>query len=71
MSKSCSKCGGRMEQGFLLELKDGNQKAVTDWIEGKAEKAWYGLKIRGLRRLPVETWRCGRCHYLESYAPDA
>jgi hypothetical protein len=60
-----------MEQGFLLELKDGNQKAVTEWIEGVAEKAWYGLKIKGRNRLPVETWRCGRCHYLESYAPGA
>ena len=69
MSKSCPKCGGRMEQGFMLELKDGNQKAITEWVEGLAEKAWYGLKIRGKRRLAIETWRCGRCGYLESYAP--
>ena len=71
MSKSCSKCGGRMDQGFLLEQRDGNQKGVTEWIEGVAEKAWYGLKVRGKTRLPVETWRCGRCHHLESYAPGA
>ena len=71
MSKSCPKCGGRMEQGFILELKDGNRKAITEWVEGLAEKAWYGLKTRGKRRLAIETWRCGRCAYLESYAPDA
>ena len=69
MSKSCPKCGGRMDTGFLLELKDGNAKAATDWVEGPIEKAWYGLKVRGKKRLPVETWRCGRCAYLESYAP--
>ena len=38
MSKSCPKCGGRLEQGILLELKDGNQKAVTEWVEGMPEK---------------------------------
>jgi len=71
MSKTCPKCSGRMEQGFLLELKDGNQKVATEWIEGAVEKAWYGLRIKGKKRLPVETFRCGRCTYLESYAPEA
>jgi hypothetical protein len=60
-----------MDQGFLLELKDGNQKAASEWIEGAPQKAWYGLNVRGKRRLRVDTWRCGRCTYLESYAPDA
>ena len=58
-----------MEQGILLELKDGNQKAVTEWVEGAPEKKWSGLVIRGKRKLAVESWRCGRCAYLESYAP--
>lgn len=71
MSKTCPKCGGRAELGFLLELKDSNQKAPTEWIEGAVEKAWYGVKIRGRRRLAVETFRCGRCGHLESYAPEA
>ena len=69
MSKSCPKCGGRMDEGFLLELKDGNQKARTEWIEGAPLKKWYGIVIRNKRKLPIETWRCGRCTYLESYAP--
>lgn len=60
-----------MEQGILLELKDGNQKTVTEWVEGMPEKKWYGLSIRGKRKLTVETWRCARCSYLESYAPGA
>ena len=72
MSKTtCAKCGGRTEQGFLLELKDGNQRAVTEWVEGIAEKRWWGISIRGRRKLSVETWRCARCGYLENYAPGA
>ena len=60
-----------MDQGFILEQRDGNAKGVSEWIEGRVEKAWYGLKLRGKKRLPVDTWRCTRCHYLESYAPGA
>jgi hypothetical protein len=70
MNKTCAKCGGRMDQGFVLE-KDRNQKAVTEWVEGMPDKKWYGLSIKGKRKLTVEAWRCGRCGYLESYAPDA
>ena len=70
MSKSCAKCGGRMEQGFLLEQRDGNMKDVTEWIEGATEKGWFGtVKVRRKRQLAVETHRCTRCGYLESYAP--
>ena len=69
MSKSCPKCGGRMEQGFLLEQRDGNMKDSTEWVEGAPQKKWYGLAVRGKRKLVIESWRCGRCGYLESYAP--
>jgi hypothetical protein len=59
-----------MEQGFLLEQRDGNLKDVTEWIEGVPEKGWFGhVKVKHKRQLAVETWRCGRCGYLESYAP--
>lgn len=71
MSKTCPKCSGRMEQGFMLEQRDGNAKGVSEWIAGAPERAWYGLRMRGKRRLKVETFRCTRCTYLESYAPGA
>ncbi len=70
MSKTCPKCGGRMDQGFVPEAKDHSTK-VEMWFEGAPEKRWYGLRTRGLRRLEIQTWRCGRCAFLESYAPDA
>jgi hypothetical protein len=68
MSKPCAKCGGRMDQGFIPDATDNTTK-VTNWVEGQPQKRWYGLKTRGLRKLPIESWRCGRCGYLENYAP--
>ena len=70
MSKTtCSKCGGRMEEGFVAtSTSHGN--AVTQWLPGKPEKSiWTGIKIRKSERRPIEIWRCSRCGYLESYAP--
>lgn len=68
MSKSCPKCGARMERGFVPEAKDHSTK-VEMWVEGAPQKTWWGLDYKGSRRLEIETWRCGRCGYLESYAP--
>lgn len=69
-SKTCGKCGGRMEQGFIPEATR-HSKGPSEWIEGVPERIWIGLRLRGKRRLEVQTWRCQRCAYLESYAPEA
>jgi hypothetical protein len=59
-----------MEPGFLLEQRDGNMKGVTEWVAGAPEKGWFGaVKVRGRRKLTVESYRCTRCGFLESYAP--
>jgi predicted nucleic-acid-binding Zn-ribbon protein len=69
MSKSCPKCGGRMEQGFTPEQKQ-HATSVSLWVEGAPEKSfWSGIKTRGRKNLKIETWRCNRCGYLEGYAP--
>ncbi len=71
-SSTCPKCSGRMEAGFLLEQRDGNLKGVTEWVEGAPETGWWGsVKVRKKRQLAVQTWRCARCGFLESYAPGA
>jgi len=71
-SSPCPKCGGRFEAGFLLEQRDGNMKGVTEWVEGAPERGWFGtVKVHRKRRLAVQTQRCSRCGYLESYAPAA
>lgn len=67
-STDCPKCQGRMEEGFLLDQTYGT-RAPVDWIEGPPEKSiWNGLKLGDRMRMTVETWRCGRCGFLESYA---
>jgi hypothetical protein len=58
-----------MEQGFIPEATR-HSNGPSEWIEGAPEKRWGGLKTKGKRRLPVQTFRCGRCTFLESYAPE-
>jgi hypothetical protein len=71
-AKSCPKCGGRMETGFILEGTRHNPHGVTKWIQGAPEFGLFkAVKVRGKTKLDIETWRCGRCAYLESYAPTA
>jgi hypothetical protein len=68
-SNTCPKCGGRMGQGYLPEYTQHHSRIVPHWIEGAPERGWFGLKVRGKRKLEVETWRCEKCAYLENYAP--
>lgn len=61
-----------MGQGFLLDLAHADSKKLTHWVEGAPERGWFGLlRVRGKRKLTVETWRCERCGFLESFAPAA
>jgi hypothetical protein len=65
----CGKCGGAMEAGFIVDQGYG-QAHVSAWQRGEPKKSfWTGVKRGGAARLEVATWRCGRCGYLESYAP--
>jgi hypothetical protein len=60
-----------MEPGFTLDQGYGSYSAA-EWVEGPPEKSmWTGLKLRKKTRRKIATWRCRRCGYLESYAPDA
>ena len=70
MSKTtCAKCGGRMEEGFVgTTTSHGN--GVSQWLPGKPQKSiWTGIKMPKAQRRAIEIWRCGRCGYLEGYAP--
>lgn len=65
----CPRCVRRLEPGFLLELGDTNVRSVTHWVEGAPEKKLFsGLRTKGRRVLPLTTYRCEKCGYLESYA---
>ena len=67
----CVKCGGEMEEGFTLDNTYG-ARLQSEWVEGAPERSrWTGIRLKGKEQLPIITFRCGRCGYLESYAPPA
>jgi hypothetical protein len=58
-----------MEAGFLVDVGYGKTE-VPKWVAGEPVSSFWsaGLKLRGKEQLPVTTYRCRRCGYLESYA---
>jgi hypothetical protein len=60
-----------MDEGFILDNTYG-ARVQSEWIDGPPERSrWTGVKLKGKEHLPVTTYRCPRCGYLESYAPLA
>jgi hypothetical protein len=67
-SIACPRCSGSMEAGFVIDQGHGTV-TVANWVAGEPERSvWTGLKLRGRDKVPVTTYRCHRCGYLESYA---
>lgn len=65
----CPRCRGAMEPGYVMDRGGHNAGLVPQWVEGAPEKSfWTGLKTKDRDVLPVTTYRCERCGYLESYA---
>ena len=57
-----------MEQGFVLD-KDQGSRVVSQWAAGAPLKSfWLGTKVPDKEFLPIGTYRCSSCGYLESYA---
>jgi len=68
-SHSCPKCSSSMAEGFVIDSADGVH-AVAKWIAGAPIKGFFGVKTRRKNKLEIQTFRCGRCGFLESYARD-
>jgi hypothetical protein len=65
----CPRCRGRMEPGYVMDRGDQNSRHAAQWVEGPPERSfWTGLKLKDRAVLPVTTYRCAECGYLESYA---
>ena len=57
-----------MEQGFVVDNKDGI-RLVSQWAAGAPLKSfWVGTKLPDERLVPIGTYRCSACGYLELYA---
>ena len=67
----CPKCNGEMVQGFIIDFKGTKSSIVSNWVEGAPGKAtWFGTSIPAPAEkcIPVGTFRCSVCGFLESYA---
>ena len=66
----CPKCTGEMVQGFIFDRAEGNNRRVSNWVEGAPGKSsWFGsVPAPAEKRIPVGTFRCSVCGFLESYA---
>jgi hypothetical protein len=65
-----------MREGYILEVGDGNTRSAAKWIGGVPERSFFfGTKIKDKEQHTIQSFRCNRCGYLESYAqsttPDA
>jgi hypothetical protein len=64
----CIRCHAHMESGWVA---DNTQAGFTqqDWSPGEPQSSfWTGLKVEKDKAVPVTTFRCPNCGYLESYA---
>src|SRR5215510_13188372 len=52
----------------LFRTKDIAILFMSKWVEGAAQKGFFGLKLKGKRQFAITTYRCTACGYLESYA---
>ena len=65
----CPKCNGGMVQGFTFE-SEGPKRMVSTWVEGAPDRSFWhsGAKVPAEKCVPVGTFRCSECGFLESYA---
>ena len=70
---TCTKCAGKSEEGFILEYSHAAATSVSAWIEGPPEQSNFlgipnGVKVKDKRQIPLRTFRCTSCGYVEFYA---
>ena len=64
----CPKCSGAMVQGFIPDYTDG-EALVESWLEGHPQKSyWRRTKAPLIKAIPIGTFRCEKCGFLEFYA---
>ena len=67
----CPKCSGLMVQGFIVDYHGSKFCRVSNWVEGPPGKpTWFGTTVPtpAEKCIPVGTFRCSGCGFLESYA---
>ena len=65
----CPKCGGNLQEGFTVDRFDHLHRVVSELVEGPPQKTfWFGVSVKGRKTIDVQTLRCDKCGFLESYA---
>jgi hypothetical protein len=65
---NCPKCASEMQEGFILDQSYAD-RLVSRWVAGKPEKSFFaGVKISKKDKHYIQTFRCIKCGFLESYA---
>lgn len=63
------RCGGTMEAGFVADKAHYSVPDTQKWVEGPPEPSfWSGLRMKDREVIPVRTYRCEKCGWLDSYA---
>jgi len=58
-----------MAPGFIPDKIDKMHAKLPAWRAGEAKKAfWTGVTSETETLIPIRTFRCVKCGYLESYA---
>lgn len=70
----CPKCSGKMEEGVSVEYKvigSANFNSNNPKIETWGKKIKNNFFIDSVEKeIPITTYRCSKCGFLESYAFD-
>ena len=66
----CPKCHGTMSEGMVVVGNGWSMLSRWQPSPNNSSNFW-GAKVRRAEALPVVTYRCTRCGFLESYAPPA
>jgi hypothetical protein len=65
----CSKCGGTMMEGFVLQKLDGLMVPLNTWVEGQPERTLLGsTKMPADKTRTVAAFCCSTCGLLQFYA---
>lgn len=68
-ANECPKCNGPMVQGFVLDYTGGVARIVSHWAAGVPRDSSWGTGPKLPEQvIPIGTFRCSSCGYLESYA---
>lgn len=67
---SCMRCNNTNEIGIVPDFSaEGIFEAV--WFRGEPKKSkWFGYKLKRKEGMPITTYRCTRCGFLEFFAHE-